>query len=68
MKFKLSLEDYNFFKVISIAVLAVTLLVGFMILCLEVSPWFFVALPIISALYLLFANNGWIQIKEEMED
>jgi hypothetical protein len=68
MKCKLSLEDYNFFKEISVVVLAVTLLVGFMVLCLEVSPWFLAALPIMSALYLLFANNGWIQIKEENED
>jgi hypothetical protein len=68
MKFKLSLEDYNFFKESSIAVLAMTLIVGFMVLCIEVSLWFLAALPITSALYLLFANNGWIQIKEEEEE
>ncbi len=67
MKFKLSLEDYNFFKEASIVVLAMTLIVGFMGLCIEVSLWFLATLPIVSALYLLFANNGWIQIKEEME-
>jgi hypothetical protein len=67
MKFKLSLEDYNFFKDASIVVLALTLIVGFTVLCIGVSLWFLAALPILSVMYLLFANNGWIQIKEEME-